>query len=85
MDNFEQVFADVRAEVISAVRSNTPMHSLHEAKGVIDEEVFEFHLEAYKNPRKHPDRMALARKELIQVAAMAIRAINDVCDSGTPK
>lgn len=57
---------------------NAPMHSLHEAESVIREEYDEFWTEVKKNPRKHPRRNALARAELVQLAAMAIRAIHDV-------
>jgi cephalosporin-C deacetylase-like acetyl esterase len=77
-DILEEVFQEwARADSI-----NAPMHSLHEAHSVIEEEFDEFWDEVKKNPRKHPLRTTLARAELIQLAAMAVRAIYDVCDKG---
>ena len=74
------IMNEVYEETDNAMSANAPMHSLHEGYAVILEEVDEFKAEVWKNPRKHPDRMVLARKELIQIAAMAIRAIYDVTD-----
>lgn len=74
------ILDEVYEELKGATWGNPPMHSLHEAYGVIWEEYDEFGDEVKKNPRKHPDRNALARKELIQLAAMAVRAIYDVTD-----
>lgn len=73
-----QAFSAVALEMFKAASANGPFHSLHEAMGVLDEEVHEFHLEVYKNPRKHADRKQLAYDELKQVAAVAIRAMVDV-------
>lgn len=53
---------------------SSPMHGPHEAYGVILEEVDEFWDEVKK---KHPSREEM-RKELIQVAAMCLRAIIDL-------
>ena len=73
-----QAFREVEVELRSAMKENIPMHSLHEGLAVIEEEVHELRLEVYKNPRKHPDRRALARHEAVQVAAMALRLLHDV-------
>lgn len=80
MDNTKitSILVDVMAELHKASDGHPPMHSLHEAEGVIREEFDEFWDEVKKNPRKHPDRNDLARKELIQLAAMSIRALHDV-------
>ena len=75
---FERLLMEIGHEFLGAQASNLPMHSLHEGLSVIEEEVHELRLEVYKNPRKHPERNALARKEAIQVAAMALRLLNDV-------
>ena len=74
----KELLLDIQNEFLAALASNPPMHSLHEGLAVIEEEVHELRLEVYKTPRKHPDRNALARKEAIQVAAMALRLLHDV-------
>lgn len=75
-----QMYLDaIRDEFLEAAAThNAPMHSLHEGYAVILEEMDELKAEVWKNPRKHPDRNALARKEAIQVAAMALRLLHDV-------
>lgn len=73
-----QALRDVEVEVRSAMKTNSPMHSLHEGYAVILEEMDELKTEVWKNPRKHPDRRALARKEAVQVAAMVVRLLHDV-------
>lgn len=88
MQRIDCAFADVSEELAAAMNVNGPMKSLHEGLSVIQEEVHELMLEVYKNPRKHPDRTAKARKEAVQVAAMAIRFLIDVaveepCESAT--
>lgn len=75
---FEWLLMEIGHEFLAAQAGNLPMHSLHEGLAVIEEEVHELRMEVYKNPRKHPDRNALARKEAIQVAAMALRLLHDV-------
>jgi hypothetical protein len=75
---YEKILSEIGIEFAGAQASNAPMHSLHEGLAVIEEEVHELRLEVYKNPRKHLDRTALARKEAIQVAAMALRLVHDL-------
>lgn len=59
-------------------------HSVHEALGVIREEYAEFEQEVYKfNLAKGYDTRPAMRKELIQLAAMALRAVHDVIDKPT--
>lgn len=72
------ILSDIEAEFQQAQLSNAPMTSLHHGLSILEEEVFELRMEVYKNPRKHPDRNELARKEAIQVAAMALRLLHDV-------
>lgn len=69
---------EVYAEANTATLLHPPMHSLHEGFAVLLEEIDELKAEVWKNPRKHLERNALARKEAIQVAAMAVRIIHDV-------
>lgn len=68
------VFADVIDEVARAVEKHGPMQNGHEAYGVIMEEVAEF----FDEIRKQQLDKAATRKELIQIAAMACRAIIDL-------
>lgn len=68
----DSILAQVRAEFIAAATMHGPMHSLHEAHGVILEEFEEF----WEDARR--DDLPAARKELVQLAAMAVRALHDV-------
>lgn len=62
----------IRSELVRAMHKHGPMHTPHEAYGVLIEEVDEFFDEVKANDY---DRQ---RKELIQVAAMAARGLVDV-------
>jgi len=73
----------VAGEVVRAMEMHAGMSSRHEAYAVILEELDEFWDEVKLNPSKMspPDRCkweARMKKELRQVAAMAIRAIVDL-------
>ena len=75
--SFEQQFLhDVRAEEQRAAAVNTPMHGYHEAYAIILEELDEFwdivRLKAAQRDAQE------ARMELIQVAAMCMRAAKDL-------
>ena len=74
---------DIRDEVARAVNLHGPIHSLHEAHSVIEEEFDEFWEQVKINPRKlYEDdqkvRLRKIREELIQVAAMCVRTIIDL-------
>jgi hypothetical protein len=77
--------AEVMAEVMRATSMYLPLNSPHEAYSVIKEEFDEFwdEVKAY-NLRKGRDTRPRMREELIQLAAMAIRAVTDVIDNGKP-
>ena len=62
-------------ELLRATRLHGPMRGTHEGYAVILEEVDELWDEVKK---KHPDK-AMLREEAIQVAAMALRFVVDVC------
>lgn len=68
------VFADLNDEMTRAVDKHGPMRNEHEAYGLIAEEFAEFFDEIR---RQELDRTA-ARKELIQIAAVACQAIIDL-------
>ncbi len=67
---------EVMGELSKATENHAPMHSAHEGWAVIREEVDELWEEVKK---RHQDIPSM-RKEAIQVAAMAIRFVVDVCD-----
>jgi hypothetical protein len=76
----DRILASVREEFLRASAMHSKMHSLHEAKGVIEEEFDEF----WEDVRR--DDVPAARKELVQLAAMAVRALHDVHSAtGKPK
>lgn len=55
------------------------INSVHEALGIIQEEFNEFALEVYRfNLRKGRDSRPEMKAELIQLAAMCVRAIADL-------
>jgi hypothetical protein len=56
------------------------MHSAHEGLAVLLEEVDELKAEVWKKPAQRD--VAAMRKEAIQIAAMALRFVLDVCDYG---
>lgn len=55
------------------------MHSAHEGFAVLLEEVEELKAEVFKGGKQKRDIKAM-RAEAVQVAAMALRFIEDVCD-----
>jgi hypothetical protein len=67
----------VRQELQRAQRQHAPLNSAHEAYAVILEELDEFKAEVWGTRADARDPARL-RAELIQIAAMAIRAIEDL-------
>lgn len=70
------IIAEVQDEVERAVRKFPPFHSAHEGYAVLLEEVEELKAEIF-----HGDSREAMREEAVQVAAMAIRLIMDVCET----
>jgi len=70
---------DVAREVFRAERKHEPMNSAHEGYAVILEEMDELKTEVWKGGSV-PRDLAAMRKEAIEVAAMAVRFVRDVCD-----
>ena len=76
----------IGAEVHRAGQLFPPMNSPHEAAFVIEEEWEEYRQEVFKHNTSKPDRdtRPRQREELIQLAAMCMRAILDTIDSKSP-
>lgn len=80
VDAFWHIADDVAEEFFAATRLFGPFHSAHEAYGILLEEVDELWDEIKaKQGSREPEKI---RKEAIQVAAMAIRLIHDICNAG---
>jgi cephalosporin-C deacetylase-like acetyl esterase len=78
----EGILNDIRKEVERAVSLHGRLQSTHEAKAVIEEEFDEFWDEVKVNPKKLSPEEQLKRTdhmydELIQMAAMCVRTIQD--------
>lgn len=81
-DRADWLAKEVANELARAQSLFPAQHSVHEALGVIREEYAEFEQEVYKfNLAKGRDTRPAMRKELIQLAAMALRAVHDVIDT----
>ncbi len=72
---------EIVSEAQEAASNFPPFNSAHEGFAVLLEEVDELKAEVWKNPNRNPDRDAKMRKEAIQVAAMALRFLTDVCET----
>lgn len=80
-DKIKDILESIRLEVVRAiVKHPKPLVSLHEAHSVIREEFDEFWDEV-KKQRPDPNKV---REELIQTAAMCLRAIFEVLDNPSP-
>ena len=73
------VALDAAAELQRAQNRYPPMHSAHEGWAVIREEYLELE-EALRMRQGDPERPVRVRAEAIQVAAMCLRLVADVCD-----
>ena len=83
MQAIENICKDVEREVSRAVQLHRGMVCQHEAYAVILEELEEFWEQVKINPKKlSPEdqqlRLGRLRSELIQTAAMCVRAIHDL-------
>jgi hypothetical protein len=76
MSNLDEVTKEVREELWKATNIYGPFASAHEGYVIILEEVDELKAEVWKK-HKDPARM---REEAIQIAAMAMRFVVDICD-----
>lgn len=76
-DLFPKAMQLIADEYARAVRLHPPMNSAHEGKAIIDEELFELWQIIMKKEENRDGRQML--EEAVQVAAMAVRFIVDVC------
>lgn len=74
-DDIEHILKDVYDEVKKAETKHPPMNSPHEGWAVLFEEVDEL----WEHVRADTGRSEEARKEAIQVAAMGVRYILNLC------
>lgn len=71
------ILIEVIKEYVAATKKFTRFNSAHEGYAVILEELDELKEQVWKNQTKRDS--AQMKKEAIQVAAMAIRFIHDIC------
>ena len=76
MNTIEKILFDVAKELTRAMQLHGPQRSAHESYAVLLEEVDEFWGEVKK--RREERHEPAMRTELIQIAAMACRAIHDL-------
>lgn len=68
----------IEAEAERAVAKHPPLSSAHEGYAVIEEEFIELRAEVFKGGSAPRDAMAM-RTEAVQLGAMAVRFLVDVC------
>ena len=78
-----KILSEIDAEATRACELHGPMHSLHEAYGVIKEEFEEWWEEVKKNPKKlstleAANRRQALKEEMIQMAAMCVKTIESL-------
>jgi hypothetical protein len=78
-----KITSEISAEVARTMELfPVPMHSVHEALGVIREEYIEYEDDVFAfNLRKGKDTRPHMRKELIHLAAMCVKAIMYTIDT----
>jgi hypothetical protein len=67
----QRFLKDVHQEFLRAMQKHPMFHSLHEGYGVIAEELAEFFEHVRKKEKEH--KSDLCYKELVQIAAMALK------------
>jgi hypothetical protein len=76
----DDCMADVYIEFIRATSLHPPFNSAHEGYSILLEEMEE--LREHVRAKEDKTNMNAMREEAVQVAAMALRFIIDVCDKG---
>lgn len=81
MTQEQELMNEVTTELARARSLFKPIYSPHEGLGVVQEEFDEFKLEVYKfNLAKGRDTRPEMRKELVQLATMALRTVLDALE-----
>lgn len=70
---------DIYEEMADASSKFKPFNSGHEGFAVLKEEVDELWEAVKLNKKRHPERDELMEKECIQVGAMALQFLHDIC------
>ena len=81
METPEQLMNEVATELARARSLFKPIYSPHEGLGIVREEYIEFEKEVFEfNLAKGRDTRSAMRKELIQLATMALRTVLDALE-----
>jgi hypothetical protein len=75
---YARVLQDAGKELGKAIQKYPKFHSAHEGYAVLLEEVRELEAEVFKRQKKRS--VQKMRKEAVQIAAMALHFMMDVCD-----
>lgn len=78
MSNIALIAEEVIAEAERAAKLWPPFNSAHEGFATLHEEFDELKAHVWTNQKKR--NLDAMRTEAIQVAAMAVRFVNDICD-----
>lgn len=78
---YQQLGHEAAGEAVRAAGLHAPCNSAHEGYAVILEELDELKAHVWMNQKKRD--ISEMRKEAIQVAAMALKFVHDVCDGGS--
>jgi hypothetical protein len=78
-DRIDLLLPELKRELLKATTHHRPMHSAHEGHSVIREELEEL----WDHVKEDTGTSGAARKEALQVAAMGLRYIIDLCDGQT--
>jgi hypothetical protein len=77
----QKLMKEVETELVRARSLFKPIYSPHEALGIIREEYIEFEKEVFEfNLAKGRDTRPAMKKELVQLATMALRSILDAME-----
>lgn len=76
-ERLDKTLEEVREELVRATSLYQPFRSAHEGYAILLEEVDELWEEVRKKPSVSDKR--LMREEAVQIAAMAVRFVEDVC------
>ncbi len=79
-EHADSILDEIYSEWEAARSKFAPFNSSHEGFAVLHEEFDELKAEVWSNEKKNPQRAVQMRAEAIQVAAMALRFITDICD-----